>query len=216
MMKIAILVALFQYAAAFAPSSGIARFTRSSVSSAQCPVSMGYVPDGLTKEQYAAIKKKDTDAKKANLARVGQNRFRSRSFEAFQKALEKGDAGHLYPVDPNDYKKGKIKYEDIPYMQRPGGSWDNSDVKGAKKLKKNNYDDIYNEAKEQSISIFGGDALPWNNFGSASGKSNNGGGKWKEVEKAGMDSRKKKFMKQYGRKEDIEVPKKKKNGCTVM
>ncbi len=28
-------------------------------------------------------------------------------------------------------KQGKIKEEDIPYMQR-GGSWDNRDVKGAK------------------------------------------------------------------------------------
>jgi hypothetical protein len=29
-------------------------------------------------------------------------------------------------------KKGAIKEEDIPYMQR-GGSWDNADIKGAKK-----------------------------------------------------------------------------------
>ena len=29
-------------------------------------------------------------------------------------------------------KKGELKVEDIPYMQR-GGNWDNSDVKGAKK-----------------------------------------------------------------------------------
>jgi len=31
-------------------------------------------------------------------------------------------------------KKGELKVEDIPYMQR-GGNWDNSDVKGAKKAK---------------------------------------------------------------------------------
>jgi hypothetical protein len=30
-------------------------------------------------------------------------------------------------------KKGIIKEEDIPYMQRTQGSWDNADVKGAKK-----------------------------------------------------------------------------------
>ena len=29
--------------------------------------------------------------------------------------------------------RNEIKLEDIPYMQR-GGAWDNSDVKGAKKL----------------------------------------------------------------------------------
>ena len=29
-------------------------------------------------------------------------------------------------------RAGKLKAEDIPYMQR-GGNWDNSDVKGAKK-----------------------------------------------------------------------------------
>ena len=29
-------------------------------------------------------------------------------------------------------KKGSIKQEDVPYMQR-GGSWDNTDVKGAKR-----------------------------------------------------------------------------------
>ena len=29
--------------------------------------------------------------------------------------------------------KGEIKPEDVPYMQR-GGNWDNSDVKGAKRI----------------------------------------------------------------------------------
>ena len=206
MMKIAILAALFQCTAAFTPSSGIARFSKASVSSATCPLSMGYVPDGLTKEQYAAIKSKEANAKKANLARVGQNRFRSRSFEAFQKALEKGDAGHLYPVDPNDYKKGKIKYEDIPYMQRPGGSWDNSDIKGAKKLKTNSYDAIYNDDKDD------GKSSGFFNFGKKSGVSK----KDKELEAKGNDSRKKKFMKQYGRAEDTEKPKKKAGTCSVM
>ena len=31
--------------------------------------------------------------------------------------------------------RGEIKEEDIPYMQRKGGSWDNSDIKEAKKWK---------------------------------------------------------------------------------
>ena len=98
---------------------------------------MGYVPDGLSKEQYEDIKRRDAAAKKANLDRVGHNRFKSRSFEAFQKALENGEATHLFPVDPNDYKKGKVEYEDLPHMQRRGGAWDNSDLKG---VKRNVYD----------------------------------------------------------------------------
>ena len=31
-------------------------------------------------------------------------------------------------------RRGELKMEDIPYMQR-GGNWDNADLKGAKKVK---------------------------------------------------------------------------------
>merc|ERR1712054_503828 len=165
-MNTALLLLALPAALAFSPSTSFGSFAVQKA--ATCPAYMGYVPDGLTKEQYEKIKKKDKDAAALNKARVGVNRFRSRSMQAFQEAMERGEAGHLYPVDPNLVKQGKIKYEDIPYMQRPGGSWDNSDVKGAKRLKWNRYDDIYNEAKEQSISIFGGEALPWNSYGKAS------------------------------------------------
>ena len=54
---------------------------------------------------------------------------------------------HLVPVfDAKEkVKKGEIKAEDIPYMQRGNGaSWDNSDVKGAKKKQWNDKDKIYN------------------------------------------------------------------------
>jgi hypothetical protein len=52
------------------------------------------------------------------------------------QALERGEASHLMPVfnAKQKVKKGELKVEDIPYMQR-GGDWDNSDVKGAKKTK---------------------------------------------------------------------------------
>jgi hypothetical protein len=54
--------------------------------------------------------------------------------------------------------------EDIPYMQR-GGSWDNSDVKGAKKVKWLGSDKSYaggGYKKEQSVSIWGGgEGLDW-------------------------------------------------------
>jgi hypothetical protein len=42
-------------------------------------------------------------------------------------------AGHLMPMfnAKDKLKKGAIKPQDIPYMQR-GGSWDNTDIKGGK------------------------------------------------------------------------------------
>ncbi|MEM1010229.1 MAG: hypothetical protein AAGJ35_14640 [Myxococcota bacterium] len=49
----------------------------------------------------------------------------------------------------NAYKKvrnGKLRPEDVPYMQR-GGSWDNSDVKGAAKLSWRKEDTTYNASK---------------------------------------------------------------------
>ena len=50
-------------------------------------------------------------------------------------------------------------------MQR-GGSWDNADVKGAKKLPWSRQDKEYDAGgfkDSQSVSIFGGSNLPWNN-----------------------------------------------------
>jgi len=130
-------------------------------------VRMGYVPDGLSKEEWEKIKKKERAAK-SGLGRVGTNKFKSRSMDSFVRALEKGEAKHLMPVDPRDVKSGKIKMEDVPYMQR-GGSWDNSDVKGARRLKWTQEDKQYDSGgfkKEQSVSIFGGENLPWTNWGS--------------------------------------------------
>ena len=98
--------------------------------------------------------------KKKNLGGLGPRGFKSRSFQSFQEALERGEADHLLPVFNAKEKlaKGLIKEEDIPYMQR-GGNWDNSDVKGAKKVKWLNSDKEYSQGgfkKTQSISIFGG------------------------------------------------------------
>lgn len=88
------------------------------------------------------------------------------SFQSFQEALERGEAEHLLPVfnAKEKVKRGEIKTEDIPYMQR-GGSWDNSDVKGAKRVKWLQSDKSYAAGgyrKEQSASIFGkGEGLDW-------------------------------------------------------
>lgn len=57
---------------------------------------------------------------KGNLGVMGVNRFRSRSFEAWQKS----GAKHLFPTDPN-----KTPYEERPYMQRRGGDWEGKDLK---------------------------------------------------------------------------------------
>ena len=76
---------------------------------------------GLTKAQWAAIKKKEEDEKKkkGDMALLGTTRFKSRSFEAWQKA----GGVHLFPVDPN-----AVSYEERPYMQRRGGDWEGKDL----------------------------------------------------------------------------------------
>ena len=55
-------------------------------------------------------------------------------------------AEHLLPVlnAKEKVRRGIIKPEDIPYMQRGNGaSWDNSDVKGAKRKEWNEKDKAY-------------------------------------------------------------------------
>lgn len=135
----------------------------------------GYVPDGFTKESYAKFKAEEAKKKQnKNLGRLGPKGFQSRSFQSFQEALERGEASHLMPVlnAKERVKKGEIRMEDIPYMQR-GGNWDNSDVKGAKKIKWLKSDQEYASGgykKEQSVSIFGkGEGLDWTGTRSRSG-----------------------------------------------
>ena len=77
----------------------------------------GYVPDGFTAESYAKFKaeeKKKQEAK--NLGRVGPKGFKSRSFQSFQEALERGEATHLMPVlnAKQRVASGELKKEDIP------------------------------------------------------------------------------------------------------
>ena len=112
------------------------------------------------------MKKKDELAKKKTLGQLGVARFKSRSFEAWQKSGGK----HLFPVDPND-----SKYEERPYMQRRGGDWEGKDLaeRGLKGFgqgqayERLDLDEMYEEAgkagKLNSVSIFGGAALPWTN-----------------------------------------------------
>mmetsp|Transcript_7316 Transcript_7316/g.8008 ORF Transcript_7316/g.8008 Transcript_7316/m.8008 type:complete len:209 (+) Transcript_7316:314-940(+) len=126
-----------------------------------------YIPDGFTKESYAKFKEQEKKKQqKQNLGRMGPKGFKSRSFQSFQEALERGEADHLMPVfnAKERVRRGELRQEDIPYMQR-GGAWDNADVKGAKKNKWLKSDKDYASGgykKEQSVSIFGiGEGLDW-------------------------------------------------------
>lgn len=127
----------------------------------------GYVPDGLTAAEYERIKSDEKSKyKKQNLGRLGPRGFKSRSMEAWQKAYEQGQAGHVFaPVGFREkLQKGLIRRVDVPYMVR-GGSWDNSDVNGARRLPWTKEDKAYAKGgykKEQSASILGsGPGLDW-------------------------------------------------------
>ena len=90
------------------------------------PLYAGYVPDGIEPEEYEKIKKKEATASK----KTDRKTYKSRSFNSFVEAMEKGQATHLFPVDPRRIKSGEVPIEDVPYMQRSGGAWDGSDLKG--------------------------------------------------------------------------------------
>jgi hypothetical protein len=85
-----------------------------------------YVPDGLTKAQYEAIRMKEqNDLKsKGNLGAVGIQKFKSRSMQAFQEAKENGIAKHMFPVNTKT-----TPIEERPYMMRKGGDWEGIDLK---------------------------------------------------------------------------------------
>jgi hypothetical protein len=129
-------------------------------------LSMAYVPDGLTPEQYAKIKQGDKTKLGKDLGHLGPKGFKSRSMQAWQEAYEKGAAGHTFaPVGyRKQIKQGKLRKEEVPYMVR-GGSWDNSDIFGARRLKWGKTDKEYARGgykKEQSASILGsGPGLNW-------------------------------------------------------
>lgn len=154
-------LALLTSASAFlAPGASSAAVVRASTLD---PL-FAYVPDGMTAEQWADLQKKEKTAASANgrnLGRLGARGFKSRSFKAFHEAMENGEAGHNFALFDAEGKvaRGEIKREDIPYMQRAGGSWDDSDVKSAKKKKWTSYDKFYAAGgykKELSAGIFGG------------------------------------------------------------
>lgn len=108
-----------------APAAGFSTFTGSRVSSNvqnSAAMTMEYIPSGMSKDQWR--KMKDSEKKKnkgKDLGKSGITSFKSRSFAEWQKAGGK----NLFPVDPKSVKSVK----DLPYMQRPGGVADDSDIK---------------------------------------------------------------------------------------
>jgi len=125
-----------------------------------------YVPDGLSPAEYNRIKAEDKKKMGKDLGRLGPRGFKSRSMQAWQEAYEKGLATHSFA--PFGYREaraaGKLRKEEIPYMVR-GGSWDNSDIIGAKRLPWMKKDKEYAKGgykKEQSVSILGsGPGFDW-------------------------------------------------------
>lgn len=84
-------------------------------------LTVGYVPDGMSPAAWQKLKQKEAEnIAKKKFAALGPQSFKSRSLQSFQTDLEKGKAGHLLPVfnAKEKLQSGKLKQEDIPYMQR--------------------------------------------------------------------------------------------------
>merc|ERR1719424_429953 len=80
----------------------------------------------MSKAQWKKMKDAEKNKSKGkNLGQSGITTFKSRSFSDWQKA----GGINLFPVDPKSVKNAK----DLPYMQRPGGSADDADLKKKKK-----------------------------------------------------------------------------------
>jgi hypothetical protein len=148
-------------ALAFTNAPSVSQATASST------IIFAYIPDGLSAEQWNKIKKQEaTKYNGIDLGRLGPRGFKSRSMEAWQKAYERGEADHAFaPFNFQEkLRKGLITKSDVPYMVR-GGSWDNSDVFGAKRLKWLREDKDYAAGgfkKQQSASLLGsGPGFDW-------------------------------------------------------
>jgi len=164
-MKTFSLVAIIALGTTVSAFSTIPHHSASNVSRTRICLN-AYVPSGLRPEQYNRIKAEDKKKLGKDLARLGPRGFKSRSLQAWQESFEKGQAGHTFA--PIGYKekqrKQLIRKTDIPYMVR-GGSWDDSDIAGAKRLPWTKKDKEYAKGgykKEQSASILGyGPGFDW-------------------------------------------------------
>lgn len=125
-LAVALVVASAPEAAAFSGSSFTGSQLKTAARNSGSIITMEYIPSGMSKEQWRKLKeeeKKKIQGK--NLGTVGITSFKSRSFADWQKSGGK----NLFPVDPKKVKDPK----EIPYMQRPGGMPDDSDLDDKKK-----------------------------------------------------------------------------------
>jgi len=109
-----------------------------------------YVPSGMSAAEWKKIQDKEKKQRTGkNFGAGGARGFKSRSFNSFVDAMERGEATHLFAVNPDEVRKGNIALKDVPYMQR-GGSWDNSDLKGKKGWMKTGFGmTAYNDGKAE-------------------------------------------------------------------
>ena len=109
-----------------------------------------YVPSGMSAAEWKKIQDKEKKQRTGkNFGAGGARGFKSRSFNSFVDAMERGEATHLFAVNPDLVRKGEIALKDVPYMQR-GGSWDNSDLKGKKGWMKTGFGmTAYNDGKAE-------------------------------------------------------------------
>ena len=137
--------AIMKLALAFLGATAVA-FTAPQTTSTRAATQLcAYVPSGMDPAAYAALKKKEAAASKKS----DRKAYKSRSFNSFVEAMEKGEATHLFAVDPRKIKSGEVPIEEVPYMQRAGGSWDGSDLKGAalRRAKKKQSQGMYTAGK---------------------------------------------------------------------
>lgn len=133
-LSVTVLAALIASASGLVQRSGPVAVSRNAKSSS---LRMEYIPDGLSKEQWRKMKEKEKAKKVGKFDGTSGMKFRSRSFEDFQKGREAGTLKYNMPMEFAKQKlaRGEIKPEDIPYMQRPGGMPDGSDLKKKKGFK---------------------------------------------------------------------------------
>jgi len=75
----------------------------------------------MSPEEYRKLRAKEQkERNQKKFGAFGPQSFKSRSLQSFQTDLEQGKSGHLMPVmfAKDLVAKGKIKAEDVPYMQR--------------------------------------------------------------------------------------------------
>jgi hypothetical protein len=123
---------------------------------------MEYIPDGMSKAQWKKLQQKEKDSSKdKDYGAIGITKFKSRSFEAWQKSGGK----NLFPVDPS------VPLEERPYMQRTGGSADGEDLKKrglfgrgqAKASEKTSVDEKYDQLEATGALKSTPFELPWSN-----------------------------------------------------